>query len=369
MDVAGMLAVPAIYAAIVALHLILPARRVAGYVRDAAGRPLRYRLNGIAVLAIAVVAWAALARGWVAPDWLFRHRHGAAIGAAIVGLVFTFAVVLPLRRGGGGALAQLYLGRRENPQLLGGRIDLKMLLYLVGAVMLQLNLLSYAAHAGCVAPAARAGVMLHLGLFSAFVLDYLAFEHVHLYTYDLFAERVGFKLGWGCLAFYPFFYSAGLASAVAHGPSATPTPALVAVALTFVAGWCLARGANLQKYHFKRDPQHRFLGLFTPVVIEDGTHRVLCSGFWGVSRHVNYLGEILMASALAAALSWPPSWGSADGPLGWLATLVPWSYPLYYVLLLVPRQRDDDRRCQAKYGPLWDEYRRRVRWRIVPGLY
>ena len=36
-----------------------------------------------------------------------------------------------------------------------------------------------------------------------FVIDYLSFEKVHLYNYDIFAERVGIKLGWGCLTFYP----------------------------------------------------------------------------------------------------------------------------------------------------------------------
>jgi hypothetical protein len=29
----------------------------------------------------------------------------------------------------------------------------------------------------------------------------------------------------------------------------------------------------------------------------------------------------------------------------------------------------DDARCAAKYGPLWQEYRRRVPYRIVPRLY
>jgi len=48
---------------------------------------------------------------------------------------------------------------------------------------------------------------------------------------------------------------------------------------------------------------------------------------------------------------------------------VPWLYPLYYIVLLVPRQIADDRRCAAKYGALWDEYRARVRWRIIPGIY
>ena len=30
---------------------------------------------------------------------------------------------------------------------------------------------------------------------------------------------------------------------------------------------------------------------------------------------------------------------------------------------------DDDRRCAEKYGPLWNAYRERVRWRIVPFIY
>ena len=47
----------------------------------------------------------------------------------------------------------------------------------------------------------------------------------------------------------------------------------------------------------------------------------------------------------------------------------PWLYPLYYVALLVPRERDDDRRCEAKYGELWERYRSEVRWRIVPRIY
>lgn len=83
---------------------------------------------------------------------------------------------------------------------------------------------------------------------------------------------------------------------------------------------------------------------------------MLFSSFWGLSRHVNYLGEILRATGLALSLGWP-------GMLG------PWLYPLYYVALLVPRERADDRRCAAKYGRLWERYRERVPWHIVPGIY
>ena len=198
--------------------------------------------------------------------------------------------------------------------------------------------------------------MLYAVLLSWFVCDYLVFERVHLYTYDLFAERLGFKLVWGCLCWYPYFYAVGLWSVADLGNPGAPVWWLVMSAAVFFAGWVLARGSNMQKFTFKRDPEQVFLGWFAPRALTDGERRVLCSGFWGVSRHVNYLGELLMACGLALSLGWP-------------LVLGPWLYPLYYVALLLPRERDDDRRCAVKYGPLWEQYRREVPWRIVPRLY
>src|SRR5207344_3302534 len=105
----------------------------------------------------------------------------------------------------------LYLGRSENPQWFGGRLDAKMQLYLICAAMLELLLVSFAAHHYLTHRSDPSpGVFLYVALFSFFLVDYLFFEQVHLYTYDFIAERVGFKLGWGCFVFYPFFYAVGL---------------------------------------------------------------------------------------------------------------------------------------------------------------
>jgi delta14-sterol reductase len=356
--IAGALSVLVVYLLVVALHVVLPARHVEGYVRDAAGRPLRYRLNGLLVFAVVVAGYAALAAGGCVPwDFFYLHRYAMLATAFVTGLAFTAAVVLPAPGTGKSLAADLYLGRIENPQWLGRRIDAKMVLYLLGAVMLELLVVSFAAHHVLAHPGdASPGVLLYAGLFTFFLVEYLFFEKVHLYTYDFVAERVGFKLGWGCLVFYPFFYCIGLWYAADQPNPRSSAPWLVACAAIFFTGWSLARGANLQKYHFKTRPEQASFGPIPQRALAQGDRRVLVSGFWGLSRHVNYLGELLMATGLALSLGHP------------LAVL-PWLYPLYYVGLLVPRQLDDDRRCAEKYGALWDEYRRAVPWRIVPWIY
>lgn len=348
-----------VYLLILALHLILPARKVAGYVRDPlANRPLEYRLNGPLVLVVLVVLWAVLGRTHVVTwDWLYVHRWSGLAGSCVLGLAVSLVMVLRAPDARRSFLADLYLGRWENRQFLHARVDAKMFLYLVGAAMLALNLLSFLAHHVLVyGRDLSPGVIIYCCLFFWFIIDYLVFENVHLYTYDIFAERVGFKLIWGCFTFYPYFYAVGLWVAAGRpDPGASPL-LYVLSGMVFFAGWSLSRGANMQKYYFKTAPERAFLGFMEPRVFSDGENALLASGFWGVSRHVNYLGEILMAVGLTLALGRPGLW-------------VAWLYPLYYVALLVPRERADERRCSEKYGDLWAEYVGRVPRRIIPWVY
>lgn len=347
-----------VYALITVLHLVLPGRWITGYVtHEESGDKLRYRLNGFLVLVVTIGLWALAGyMKWVPWNWLYLHRWESLAGACVFGLLFTFAMVLPAPSTGRNFLIDLFLGRPKNPQLWGGRIDAKMWLYLIGAVMLELNVLSFTAHHVMLyGKAASYGIFLCAGLLTYFVCDYLTFEHVHLYTYDIFAERVGFKLGWGCLTFYPYFYAVGLWSVAALPSPNTSVPLLTLYGAIFLLGWSFARGANMQKFWFKTRPDQTFLGI-KPEVVTDGNRSLLANGFWGASRHINYLGEILMGLGIALSVGYPTSF--------W-----PWLYPLYYVLLLVPRQWDDDKRCKAKYGELWDEYERKVPYRIIPWLY
>jgi delta14-sterol reductase len=336
----------------------LPGRWVTGYaLKEGTNEKLNYRLNGILVLFVTTGTWFLLCfTGVLRWDWLYLYRWYALAGAFTIGIIFTLWIVLPYPSVKKSTLADLYLGRLENPQLWNGRIDAKMYLYLIGAILLELNMLSFAMHHKIVyGSEASPGIFLSAALLTYFIIDYLTFEEVHLYTYDLFAERVGFKLGWGCMVFYPFFYAIALwATADLPNPH-TPVWQLVIYALIFFCGWGISRGANLQKYFFKKNPDKSFLGI-QPEAITDGNKILLVNGFWGASRHINYLGEILMATGIILCVGYP-------------GMIAPWLYPLYYVLLLFPRQADDDKRCAAKYGELWNQYVKKVKYRIIPFVY
>ena len=354
----GFLAPVVIAIFIFVLNTLLPGRWVTGYVtKTNSNEKLRYHINGMQVFLTVILAWFLLGYFDIVPfDWLYNYRWYCLAGACLSGIIFSLAVVVQYPPISNSFMSDLFFGRIENLQFRGGLVDAKMWLYLTGATILELNALSFTAH-HCMqyGDQASAGIILSTALLTFFIIDYFVFEEVHLYTYDLFAERVGFKLGWGCMVFYPYFYSIFLWSTVDLPVAHTPSWLLSLYVLIFFTGWILSRGANLQKYFFKKDPGRSFLSII-PETISDGNNSLLVNGFWGISRHINYCGEILMASGIILCTGHPSLIG-------------PWLYPLYYIILLLTRQRDDDKRCTLKYGELWKEYKKKVPYRIIPFIY
>jgi len=346
-----------VYAAITLLHLVIPTRRRAGYVRsDATGEVLKYRTNGRIVLPVSILAWLALGYFDIVPyTWLYETRWWGLIGAVVIGLAFSLVIVLRYRSTGKPFPADLWFGRAKDVQIGDGLVDAKVWFYLVGAVMLQLNVLSFAAFHVTHVEQINPGFLLACAMLTWFCIEYLIFERVHLWTYDFIAERVGFKLGFGCLAFYPYFYAVALWFTADLPDPGIPGWLTILFGALFLGGWVLTRGANMQKYQFKTAPERKFLWI-APEALSDGDRSLLVNGFWGASRHINYLGEILQAVAIALAPGYFGIW-----PV--------WLYPLYYVGLMVSRQIDDDKVCRTKYGELWDAYTARVKHRIIPGVY
>ena len=361
--IAGFFTPLAIFAAFFVAQLVLPGRRVPGYVTNPeTGEPRNYRLNGILVFAIAVAVWAFELTG-MPHDWFYRSSVYAVAGGTVLCAIFA---VLAVFGGSDGTVerpfAALWEGRVLELQFFNERFDVKMYLYVVGGTMLSLNAMSGAAwHYEMFGADANPGVFLYAAFLTFYVADYFVFERVQLYTYDVIHERLGFKMLWGGLMVYGWLYILPL-----WGMAVYPDPGfssawtdfwLIGSAGLFLFGWGITRGANMQKYTFKRWPERKFLGLIEPEYIEAGDRKILCSGLWGVARHFNYLGEGFFSLSIALVF-------------GHFAVPWAWTYFVFIVGLFISRQRLDDEYCAEKYGAeKWAEYRERVRWRIIPGVY
>ena len=353
----------AIFAVFFVVQLLLPGRRVTGYVIDPeTGSPRSYRLNGILVFVIAVAVWALELTG-MPRDWFYRSSVYAVAGGTVFATICsTLAVFTRPERKGKSPLRALWDGRALELQFFNHRFDTKMYLYVVGGTMLSLNAMSGAAyHYGLFGEASNPGVFLFAAFLTFYVLDYFVFERVQLYTYDVIHEHLGFKLIWGGLIVYGWLYILPLWGLAVHPDPGFAAPWdhvwLIGTPALFLVGWGITRGANMQKYTFKRWPDRKFLGLIEPEYIEAGDRRILCSGLWGVARHFNYLGEGFFALSIALVF------GHFSNPWAW-------TYFVFIVGLFISRQRFDDRLCAEKYGAeKWAEYRARVKWRIIPGVY
>ena len=237
-------------------------------------------------------------------------------GTAFVAIFTVIAVYSQPRGRKRNPIADLWVGRAQELSFFKNRFDVKMYFYVVGGTMLSLNAMSGAAyHYDRFGDDANPGVFLYAAFFTFYVLDYFIFERVQLYTYDLIHEKMGFKMFWGGLMVYGWLCILPLWGMAAHpDPRFSPVWTyvwLIGTAALFLFGWSITRGANLQKYTFKRWPDRKFLGLIEPEYIEAGDRKILCSGLWGVARHFNYLGEGFLALSVAL------SFGHFSNPWAW----------------------------------------------------
>ncbi len=89
----------------------------------------------------------------------------------------------------------------------------------------------------------------------------------------------------------------------------------------------------------------------------DGTKKtnlLLASGFWGIARHFHYVPEILAAFF----------WSCATG----FHFFAPFFYVSFLTILLTHRAFRDDTKCSNKYGKYWEEYKKLVPFKIIPGV-
>jgi protein-S-isoprenylcysteine O-methyltransferase Ste14 len=187
-----------------------------------------------------------------------------------------------------------------------------------------------------------------------YVADYFLHEEAILTTWDIKHERLGWMLVWGDLVWVPFIYSLQAQYLVEHTHE-LPWWGTAAIVALNLAGYAIFRGANWQKHQFRKDPDAPVWGRKPEYLVTRHGTLLLASGWWGIARHVNYLGDLMMALAWCLPCLF-------EQPL-------PYFYFAYFLILLLQRERRDHAACSAKYGADWEAYCTKVPWRIIPHVY
>ena len=126
-----------------------------------------------------------------------------------------------------------------------------------------------------------------------YVLDSLLFEDSVLTTIDVVHDGFGFMLAFGDLCWVPFTYSLQARFLVDHPTNLSPAATFIIVVLNTI-GYCLFRWSNSQKDQFRRDPNHPSVQHLEAISTRHGT-KLIVSGWWGLCRHPNYMGDLIMA--------------------------------------------------------------------------
>ncbi|KAL1321886.1 delta(14)-sterol reductase isoform X1 [Arachis ipaensis] len=323
------------------------------------GTRLHYRCNGLVLLLLLVALLGISAKMDFVSPTAISERGFELLSTTFI---FSFLVTLALYFAGckshskssslkphttGNLIHDWWFGIQLNPHFMG--IDLKFLFVragMMGWLLINLSVLAKSIQDGTLSKS-----MILFQIFCAlYILDYFVHEEYMTSTWDIIAERLGFMLVFGDLVWIPFTFSIQGWWLLANEVKLTTTT-IIANCPVFLIGYMVFRGANKQKHVFKKNPKAPIWG--KPPKVIGG--KLLASGYWGIARHCNYLGDLLLALSFSL-------------PCG-ISSPVPYFYPIYLLILLIWRERRDESRCAKKYKEMWTEYRKLVPWRILPYVY
>ncbi|MFH0344105.1 MAG: hypothetical protein ACHBNF_18730 [Chromatiales bacterium] len=352
------------------LLAVLPGRTHLGPVTPT-GRQPRYKLNGVTAWVVThgglAVAWGA---GLWSPAVVYRELGSILMTLNVVALAFCGFLYWKGRRYPstsdavytGHALFDFFQGIELHPTLFG--INLKQLIICRVSMMgWSALLVCFAAYQHETYGTLSNSMLVSTGLVVAYLFKFFVWEGGYFNSLDIMHDRFGYYLCWGVLVWVPGVYTIFGQYLANHPRSLHPAWAAAIAGVGLVALWMnYAADAQRQRVRATRGdttvwgrPPRTLLGRYHTNDGEERENLLLVSGYWGLARHFHYVPELLLA------LCWTLPAGGAN--------FVPYFYFVFLSVLLVDRAGRDDKRCAAKYGATWEEYRRLVPYKIVPGLY
>lgn len=206
-------------------------------------------------------------------------------------------------------------------------------------------------------------MIVSVALQTIYIGKFFVWEHGYFNSIDIMHDRFGFYIYWGVTVWVPSVY-------VLVGIYLTKHPYQLS---KFYAIFCFVAGvlsiylnyaADEERLRFRETNGNTKIWGKKPTFIKakyttsDNVQReslLLTSGFWGLSRHFNYVPE------LSLALFWtlPATFNH----------ILPYLYFFFLTGLLIHRLFRDEERCGKKYGDSYVEYKKAVRYYLIPYVF
>ncbi|MFO0546855.1 MAG: hypothetical protein U0271_00640 [Polyangiaceae bacterium] len=370
----------------IALQVVLPGRTAEGLPGHDKLK-LKYKLNGFLSLWVTLAILGGLLTAKVFTASMVLDELGpmlavSVVGAYLLGLfLYAYGFMSPREeRRSGNVVYDYFMGTALNPRVASARVaraelatggeasvgtttvedpttgfDLKLFFESkIGMTAWIAVTMTMAAAELERTGAISTSMALVAGFHLLYVADFYFFEDAMLSTWDINYENFGYMLGFGFVVWMPFTFSLQAQYLVYHQPRLPVWAALLITALN-LTGYYIFRSSNLQKHRFKTQPASRIWGKEPAFIPTKRGTKLLVSGWWGLARHANYLGDLTMA------LAWCLPCGFSH--------VTPYFYFIYFAPLLIDRERRDHHVCAKKYGDDWEVYCKRVPYRIFPGVY
>lgn len=354
-----------------ALQLLLPGREVLGPISPMGNRPV-YKENGIAAYMCTMIVYVLIWRlGWFNPAVVYDHL-GEIFSALIFGSII-FCILLYIKGhiapsstdsgSSGDPIIDFYWGMELYPRI-GKSFDIKVFTNCrFGMMGWAVLAVTYGIKQYEVQGRVADSMLVSIALMLVYITKFFWWESGYWNTMDIAHDRAGFYICWGCLVWVPSVYTSPGMYLVNHP---IILGSWVSLSILFAGLLCiyLNYDCDRQRQVFRKTngkcniwgkPASKIEAYYVTETGEIKSSLLLCSGWWGVSRHFHYMWEIL------AAFFWSVP--------ALFSHFLPYFYVIFLTILLFDRSNRDDHRCKLKYGKFWTVYCNKVPYKIIPWIY
>ncbi|XP_045449830.1 delta(14)-sterol reductase TM7SF2 [Melitaea cinxia] len=152
---------------------------------------------------------------------------------------------------------------------------------------------------------------------------------------------------------YPYYFTT-ISKYVADTDLKLSSNILIAASVLYSLGLTIMLISNNIKYEFRKNPLQPSLTHIDSMPTFLGK-KLLVSNLWGILRHPNYTGDIMIHVALAL-------------PGVFTRNIVAAAPALITIFMFIHRAWRDHNRCRRRYGSAWQRYCKRVPSVIIPKI-